>query len=170
VSIAETAVKEEQGWRLNKIQGTKFGPLKTEVLKTDKLIVPSLLEPEILETASVKHPERLSLMALYRTIEHRSKNELNAKTYELAFWRKIFQPGLIIIMVFIAVPFVFGPLRSSGMGYRIFTGILVAYVFHTFNSMFSPLAMVYQVPPIIAVLLPLMLFASVGFALLKRVK
>ncbi len=170
VSFAETAVREKNAWVLHNIKGTRFTPDKTEIIKSEHFKVPNLLEPEILETASVKHPERLSLAALYRTIQHRFKNELNASSYELAFWRKVFQPALIIIMVFIAVPFVFGPLRSSGMGYRIFAGILVAYLFHTINSMFAPLAMVYKIPVIISVIIPLILFSSVGFVLLKRVK
>lgn len=170
VSTAESAVKEKKRWRLNQIQGTRFDDNKTEVIQTDTQYVDNLLEPEILETAAVKHPERLSLMALWRTIQHRSKNELNANNYELAFWSKIFQPFLIIIMVFIAVPFVFGPLRSSSMGFRILAGIFVAYLFHTLNGMFAPLALVYQVPPLIAVLIPLMIFSGLGFFLIKKVK
>lgn len=172
VSIAETAVKEAAmgRWRLYNIQGTRFLPKKTEVMKSETEYVSSLLEPEILETAAAKHPERLSLFALWRTIQNRIQNELNAQNYELAFWSKICQPLLILIMVFIAVPFVFGPLRSASMGFRILAGILVAYLFHTLNGMMAPLAMVYQVPPLLAVLLPLMVFVAVGFILLKRVK
>lgn len=170
VSVAEKAVKEGDKWRLHHIQGTRFEGNRTEIIKENQEEVQSLLEPEILETATAKHPERLSLFALWRTIEHRSKNELNSKNYELAFWTKIFQPVLILIMVFLAVPFVFGPLRDASMGFRILAGIFVAYLFHTLNGMVAPLALVYQVPPILAVILPLALFSCVGFGLIKRVK
>lgn len=170
VSTAESATKEKNGWQLNHIQGTRFNNDHTEIIKIEKQKIPELLEPDILETATVKHPERLSLIALWRTIQHRSKNELNANNYELAFWSKIFQPLMILIMVLVAVPFVFGPLRSASMGLKILVGIGVAYLFHTINGMFAPLALVYQVPPLFAVLIPLMMFTMVGFVLLKRVK
>lgn len=170
VSFAETAYKEKKGWKLNNVCGTKFTHNRTEKFKIDSILVDNLFDAEILETASVKHPERLSLRALWRTIHQRAKNELNAQNYELAFWSKIFQPFLILIMVFIAVPFVFGPLRQATMGFKILAGILVAYLFHTLNGMFAPLMLVYHVPPFLAVLLPLFAFGGLGFGLLKRVK
>lgn len=172
VSIAERAVKEKDGWHLSNIRGTKFldNNQKTEIVQLKEQILPSLLESEVLETARMKHPERLPLTSLWRIINNRVKNELNANTYSLAFWNKIFQPFLIILMVVLAVPFVFGPLRSVSMGFRIMAGIGVAYLFHTINAMFAPLAMVYQVPPFLAVLLPLLFFAGIGYWLLMRVK
>lgn len=170
VSVAEQATKEKDGWHLTNITGTKFLDHKTEVIQIKEQILPTLLEPEVLETAKMKHPERLPLTSLWRIIHHRMKNELNANVYALAFWSKIFQPFLIILMVVLAVPFVFGPLRSVSMGFRIVAGIGVAYLFHTINAMFAPLAMVYQVPPFLAVLLPLLLFAGLGYVLLIRVR
>ncbi len=170
VSYATSAVKQKEGWRLNQVESTRFNKNQTKTIKAESILLPTLFETEILETATVKHPERLSLRALWLTIHQRAKNELNTQNYELAFWAKIFQPILILIMVFIAVPFVFGPLRSATMGFKILAGILVAYLFHTLNGMFAPLALVYQVPPFFAVLLPLLLFSAVGWGLLKRVK
>lgn len=170
VSVAQTATKIAEGWRLDDIKGTRFLKKKTEVIQDKTQVIPQLIDTQILETATVKHPERLSLSALWHTIKERSKNELNAQAYELAFWNKIFQPVLIVLMVFLAVPFVFGPLRSVSMGFRILVGIFVAYGFHTINSVFAPLVMVYRVPPIVAVIIPFFIFACVGFYLLKRVR
>jgi len=169
VSFAETAVQEKKGWRLQAIQSTHFLGQKTQVLQIKEQVIENLLEPEILESAVMKHPERLSLLALSRIIQHRAQNELHTSAYELAFWRKVFQPFLIILMVVLAVPFVFGPLRSSSMGFRGFIGILMAYLFHTLNGVVVPVAVVYQVPPILAVLSPLVVFAAIGYWLLKRV-
>jgi lipopolysaccharide export system permease protein len=169
VSFAESAIKEESGWRLFNIKSTQFIENKTQVLQLKEQLIKTLLDPEILETATMKHPERLSLAALWRVIKHRSKNELNSNMYELAFWTKVFQPFLILLMVILAVPFVFGPLRSVSMGFRIVAGIIVAYSFHTLNGLMGPLALVYQAPPIIAILAPISIFAGLGYWLLRRV-
>lgn len=171
VTVAKTAIKQPDGaWQLNDIRGTRFFANHTEIIQEKTQQVAHLLETEILETAAVKHPEKLSLIALWRTIQHRSKNELNVQSYELAFWNKVFQPLLILLMVFLAMPFIFGPLRETSMGLRILVGIFVVYLFHTLNGLFAPLAMVYQAPPLLAVLTPLFLFASIGYFFVRKVK
>lgn len=167
---AETAIKEGKSWRLLRVQGTEFQANKTRTFHQKEQIVPTLLEPEILETTMVKHPERLSIPTLWRTIQHRVKNELSAQNYEVALWSKVLQPLVIIMMVVLAVPFVFGPLRSGSQGLRVVVGIFVAFLFHTLNGLFSPLAIVYQFPPVLAVLLPIVLFSGVGIWLLRRVR
>jgi len=166
--FANKAVPDEDQWRLEQVKGTAFSEKGTQVFQEETQIIPHLLEPEILQTAAVKHPERLSLLALWRTIHHRLKNELNAENYELAFWSKIFQPIVILMMVFLAVPFVFGPLRSVSVGSKALVGIFVAFTFHTLNNLFAPLAIVYQLPPILAVLLPIVVFSGLGFWMLRR--
>jgi lipopolysaccharide export system permease protein len=167
---AETAIKEGSSWRLQRVQGTEFQGNKTQTFHRAEQRVSTLLEPEILETTMVKHPERLSIPTLWRTIQHRVKNELSAQNYEVALWSKLLQPLVIIMMVVLAVPFVFGPLRSGSQGLRVVVGIFVAFLFHTLNGLFSPLAIVYQFPPVLAVLLPIMLFSGVGIWLLRRVR
>jgi lipopolysaccharide export system permease protein len=166
--VAEPQGKEQ--WLLKNIRGTAFLKNKTEVIQKTEMTLPFLLEPELLETATVKHPERLSLPALWRTIQHRSNNDLNADAYELAFWSKVMQPLVILLMVFLAVPFVFGPLRSVSMGFRVIIGIFVAFIFHTINGLFAPLALVYQLPPLLAVILPIIAFGLFGLWMLRRVK
>jgi len=169
-TFAQKAALIGETWHLSGVQGTRFLGDQTQSFNKETQTLKNLLEPEILETAMVKHPERLSLRALLRTIQHRSKNALTTQNYELAFWTKILQPVVIMMMVFLAIPFVFGPLRTGSQGRRIVVGILVAFLFHTLNNLFAPLAVVYQFPPIIAVLLPIIAFSGVGMWMLRRTK
>ncbi|MBP6103980.1 MAG: LPS export ABC transporter permease LptG [Gammaproteobacteria bacterium] len=168
--FAERATLVGKVWKLYDVRGTRFlqGKIHTFEAPTQTLL--HLVEPEILETATIKHPERLSLPALWRAMHYRSKHQLDVQNYTLAFWTKIFQPFVIIMMVFLGLSFVFGPLRSVSMGSRLVCGILVAFSFHTLNHLIAPLAIVYQVPPVLAVLLPIMVFAGFGAWMLYRVK
>jgi lipopolysaccharide export system permease protein len=168
--FAKSATPVGKEWQLNQISGTRFLGNKTSVFQEESTRVPYLLDAEVLETAMIKHPERLSFPALWRAIEYRVKNKLNTQNYELAFWTKAFQPLVILMMIFLAVPFVFGPLRSKSMGSKVVVGILTAFSFHTLNHLFSPLAIVYQLPPLLAVLLPIILFSGVGIWLLRRIR
>lgn len=157
-------------WLLTGIKATRFLKDKTETFKKESELLPSLVEAEILETAKIKHPERLSIWTLWRAITHRSRHQLNTQVYVLAFWAKIFQPLVIMMMIFLGASFVFGPLRSVSMGSRLVVGILVGFLFHTLNHVFSPIAVMYSLQPILAVLCPLLLFGGVGCWLLWRVR
>lgn len=167
---AQSAKRSGDAWQLNHVQGTKFLADKTEVFKAISLNIPQVVETEILEAAMVKHPERLSLIVLWRTIEYRTQNELNTQVYKMALWTKLLQPVVILMMVLLAIPFTFGPLRSVSMGFRVVAGILVAFSFHTLNNFLVPLAVVYQFPPFLAVLLPILIFGMGWVWLMKKVK
>jgi lipopolysaccharide export system permease protein len=166
---AERAVPMGSRWQLQEVRGTRFFVKNTHNFKEATQWVSHLLDPELLETAVSRHPEYLSLPTLWRTIEHRAQNELNTQNYQLAFWTKLVQPLVILMMVFLAVPFVFGPLRSGSQSLRIVMGILVAFLFHTLNHLFAPLAIVYQFSAPVAVLLPILIFTGVGFLILRRI-
>ena len=143
---------------------------ETQTIQEDKRIIDNLLDKDILETTGIKHLERLSLQNLYKAIKTRKQNDLSSLDYELAFWAKIMQPIIILILAFIAVPFVFGPLRSSSIGLKILTGAIVGFSFHTLNTIFAPLTVVINMPPFIAAVLPSIIFLCFGMFMMNRVK
>jgi lipopolysaccharide export system permease protein len=71
-------------------------------------------------------------------------------------------------MIILAVPFVFGPLRSVTMGLRMVIGIVLGFCFYILNQFVGPISIVYQIPPIIAAFFPTFLFALIGVFLVRR--
>jgi lipopolysaccharide export system permease protein len=61
----------------------------------------------------------------------------------------------------LGISFVFGPLRDSTMGFRIFIGVVFGISFRIFQDMLGPLSVVFQFPPLLAVLVPI-LFCVLG--------
>jgi len=167
VSFASHATRIGKEWQLNNIETTDFleNNLKTTSVASQSF--QGLPSPEILETLGSKHPERLSLITLWRSIRHSSENALSTQTYELAFWSKLMQPIMILVMVFLAIPFVFGPLRSGGAGLRMIVGSLMGFAVHLCNT-FAPLTVAYHMPPVVAAALPALLFAALGLGLMRR--
>jgi lipopolysaccharide export system permease protein len=94
----------------------------------------------------------------------------NADTsvYELAYWRKVLQPLVIIGLVLIGISFVFGPLRDSTMGLRIFVGVVIGISFKIIQDMLGPFSIVFGFPAVLAVLMPVLLCMGVGLYLLRR--
>ncbi len=170
VSHADSAIKQKTGWLIQDLHGTKFSADKTEIINTEQAQIPELLDTEILHASAVKHLERLTLRNLWRVIKGRVAQELNATEYERAFWLKISQPFAALVMVFLAVPFAFGPLRSASVGLKILVGVLVGFAFHTLNSIFGPLTAVIGLSPMLAAMIPSLVFSGFGYWMVSRVR
>lgn len=167
---AESAEKQEDGWNLENIQGTQFINEATNVIKKSEEKIDELLDSEILEASSVKHLERLTLTNLWHVIKMRSKQELNSTEYQHAFWSKVMQPLAGLVMIFLAIPFAFGSLRSASLGFKFLIGIILGFSFHTVNLIFGPLTEIIKMPPVLAAMIPTTIFLCLGVYLLSRVK
>ncbi|MFI4937707.1 MAG: LPS export ABC transporter permease LptG [Candidatus Berkiellales bacterium] len=167
-SYARSAHYVNDHWVLRDIKETVFEPGKTQshhIAKSDWI---SSIDPSMVNLVAVKDLAELSLVELWQTIRYRQANGLNAKDYQLEFWQKICRPFATLVMMFLAIPFIFGPLRSATMGLRMLVAVLVGFVFYTVNQLFGPLTLVYAIPPIVGAVLPTGLFFIVGLVLLKR--
>ena len=94
--------------------------------------------------------------------------KLNNDNYWLAFWSKLFKPLATMALVLMAISFIFGPLRSVTLGQRVFIGVLVGFAFQISQDLLSPASLVFGFSPLIAVLLPSVCCAGIGFFLLHR--
>ena len=74
------------------------------------------------------------------------------------------------IMTFLAIPFVFGSVRTVGIGQRILTGSLVGIGFYLFNQTFSQIGLVYNFNPVLSALLPISLFFLLSLVLVRKVR
>lgn len=71
--------------------------------------------PEMIEVVAVK-PASLSVQGLVNYIRYLKENGLSSDRYYLALWNKLVLPVTTLVMVFLSIPFIFGPLRSVGWG------------------------------------------------------
>lgn len=115
-----------------------------------------------------RDPEDLSLLDLYRHIEYLKEEELNSGTFEIALWSRVTTPAAVIGLVLVAVGFVLGPLRETGMGTRLTAGIGAGVFFGYLQQTMGPLALLYSLPPILGVFTPILLMWGAGFMLLRR--
>ncbi len=165
---AEFATFQDDGrWLLEGVRQSEFDT-HIRVSLQERLVWNTLLEPTVLDVIRVK-PHMLPAWDLWRYITFLKQNGQDAATYAVAFWNKLMSPLVTLVMLFLSIPFVFGPLRSVGIGQRIFTGAIIGIVFYLLNKTFSYMAVVYGIPPIVATAFPTLLFFSAGFWLLRRI-
>lgn len=163
-------IKYTQGvWIAQNVVQTKLYANHTQVESRVNLVWDIPLQPTIL-SISGSEPDEMTLEQLYRYIRMQQKSHQTALNYQLAFWQRIIQPITTVVMMMLAIPFIFGPLRSSAMGSKLLTGATVGFGFHMINRFLGSMSQVYQLPPELAALLPTCLFSLVGLYLMKRVK
>jgi lipopolysaccharide export system permease protein len=154
-------------WLLEDVVRTRLSPQETEREKQETFLWETELTPDVLSVLIVK-PEYLSISGLYTYGTYLNSQDLNADVYWLAFWKKVLQPVATSVLVLVAISFVFGPLRSVTMGFRVFTGIVVGLLFKYMQDLLGPMSTVFGFNPIIATLVPILLSAVLGAILIRR--
>ena len=167
VTYAKAAQYHDDYWVLENIQRSKLtkNSVTSERLPQAKLNIS--LNRDLLRITQVT-PEQMSLMQLKSYISYRKSNRLRASNYELAFWRRLFQPVATALMIFLAIPFIFGPLRSVTMGLRFVSGVMMGFIFYILNQFFGPISLVYQLPPVLAAILPTLFVAIIAGFMLRK--
>jgi len=166
-SFSERAVFQGDHWLLENVAVTRMEGEQTVREAHETLRWDTGLSPDVLSVLIVK-PENLSMSGLYTYATYLGEQGLTAAQYWLAFWKKALMPLGTAVMVLVAISFVFGPLRSVTMGFRVFTGLLVGLLFKYMQDLLGPMSMVYGFNPMIAVLAPIAINAVVGAVLMRR--
>ncbi|SDT91818.1 LPS export ABC transporter permease LptG [Halopseudomonas salegens] len=167
-SFARRATVQTEGWRLEEVESTLFqADGRTEAVVSEEQVWALELTPELLRVV-VLDPDVLPISGLWQYQRYLAEQGLNNSLYWLSFWKRLFQPLATIALVFVAISFVFGPLRSVTLGQRVFTGVLVGFSFQILQDLLGPSSLVFGFSPLIAVLLPIIGLLLMGAWLMRR--
>lgn len=158
-----------QGWTIYEVQQTEFLNDQTKAQTLASLAWDVPIKPQILRISSID-PDEMTLVQLNRYIREQRANHQNLHKYQFAFLQRLVQPFTTMVMMILAIPFIFGPLRSSTMGSKLLVGAAVGFGFHILNRFFGPLSTVFQLPAELAALGPTLIFALLGVYLMRRVR
>lgn len=166
-SFAKRGIYLGDHWQLENVTTTKLSENGTSQVTQRSMRWESGLSPDVLSVLIVD-PEDLSISGLYTYASYLGEQDLNAANYWLAFWKKVLMPLGTAVMVMVAISFIFGPLRSVTMGFRVFTGLIVGLLFKYMQDLLGPMSVVFGFNPVIAILLPIAINAVVGVVLMRR--
>jgi lipopolysaccharide export system permease protein len=168
VSAAGADYKKDH-WELQRVTLETIAPGGLKRSYSETMQWQSLLNPEVVNVVSVT-PENLSVWRLRGYIDYLNENQLDASRYKLTFWTKVASPLTIAVMIVLAVPFVFGSLRDTGMGKRVVIGFMLGLGFYLFNTLSGQIGLVYHLPPFLAALLPTLLVMAASVFMLYRTR
>ena len=159
---------KEKYWLLEDVVITDINQETTEIRKLASWRWDTSLAPDLLNEESRVQPDQMSIGELGAKIKYMKAQGLNTGQYQLGYWSKVLQPLATIALVFVAISFVFGPLREVTMGMRIVTGLVFGVLFKFVQGLLGPASMVFGFEPIIAVLLPILGCFLLGYILFRR--
>jgi len=170
VATASTAsVQPDGSWKLARYASTRFGGalIESEHLATRDFT--STVGGDFLRD-TVARPGDLDTRALWALIRHLKDNGLDAKSQEFAFWSRIARTTAILFASLLAVPFVFGNLRSAGSGARLLIGVLIGMSFFLLQRLLESGAVVFDANPVALAWFPTALLAVVSTGLIARTR
>ncbi|TDN44565.1 LPS export ABC transporter permease LptG [Haemophilus haemolyticus] len=159
--------ENESKWTLRQVNHSMIS--KDEIKTSNRLSEKweTNLTPDKLGAVSLR-PTSLSISGLYNYISFLRETGQDVSRFELTFWRKIFQPVSVGVMMLLALSFIFGSLRSVTAGARIVTGICFGFLFYVVNEIFGQMSVVYNIPAVFGALMPSLLFIVMIWWLLSR--
>lgn len=169
VTHADSGVDQQGGWVFNHVVQTSFTDTITSRAEFPNYQWPLKFNPNLINTTHVDSDQK-SLVELRSDIKQLLQGGFAATDYQFAFWQRVFAPLATLVIILLAIPFVFGPLRSTTMGLRMLLGVMVGFGFHILNQFVGPMSVVYQFPPLLAAMLPPLIFTIIGGILLFKVR
>ncbi|CDH43236.1 MAG: LPS export ABC transporter permease LptG [Candidatus Competibacteraceae bacterium] len=169
LTAAQGARYVEGHWLLEEVNRSSLNGDEVQTEHLAQLSVVSAISPQILDVLAA-NPDELSIRDLRIYVTYLEGNGLDAQNYRLALWRKLLAPLAYMAMLVVAMPFVFGPSRSSGAGQRIVIGLLLGLLFFLFNYLLGNVVLLYGLPPLVGAGLPTLLFLGAGGYALRRLR
>lgn len=162
-------IENDNTWMLSNYRESK---IETDHVVPSTQVTAALatrLSPEFLGLASVE-PDALSGSGLSSYIDHLKENDQDSRSFEAAYWARIARTVAVSIIVVLAVPFAFGPMRSTGTGVRTVMGILMGVAFFFVAKMLESSGDLFSLSPLAVAWTPTVLLAVITSIAVARVR
>ena len=154
-------------WRLHDVAIKEFGDARIQNRSLERMVWRPFLSVEQMETLT-RPPESLSPQELYHYIAYLKNAGQQYDEISLAFWRK-FGAGLIMLaMLLISVPFVFGSIRT-GIGSRLALAGITGICVYLLDQIFSNAGLLLNLHHALVALTPGIALMFIGMLWLQRV-
>lgn len=162
-------IEADNRWRLS--------DYRESIIESDRIVpqrqasaeLATNLSAEFLGLASVR-PDSMPIRGLYNYVQHLKRNGLDARIPETALWARVARTVAVAIIVVLAVPFAFGPMRSTGTGARTVVGIMIGVAFFMMTKMLESGGALFDVPPILVAWAPTLLLTLITSVAVARVR
>lgn len=156
-------------WVLSNYAETSFEEAGVTVRSEPESSEAYRLNPDLLELSVVRE-DLLDTPSLIRYIDYLEGNGLDAHRYLVAYWSRVASVVSVIVTTLLAVPFVFGSLRSAGASARLVVGLVIGLTYYVAGEVLTSGGEVYGLPPLVIAWAPtafLMLITAFAFSRIR---
>jgi lipopolysaccharide export system permease protein len=162
-------IASDNTWQLSNYRETRIEADRVVPSSQVSATLATHLSPEFLGLATID-PQFLSVSGLSAYIDHLRENALDSRDYETAFWARIARTIAVAVIVVLAVPFAFGPMRSTNTGARTVIGVIMGVTFFLFAKMTESSGEVFNLSPFLVAWAPTALLALITSIAVARVR
>lgn len=171
IARADTAEPGGEGeWLLTNYAETRFLGDEGVVVSRERVARQRTdLSSDLLALSSVRE-DLLDTPALRRYIAYLDANDLESSSYRIAYWTRIANMVSVVLMTVLALPFVFGGLRSAGKGARLLAGLVIGLGYYVATQMMRSSGEVFDLDPLVVAWAPsglLLLITAIAFLRLR---
>ena len=156
-------------WQLEGIKQTEVNSKQIFADTFEKAEWKSNIDPDLLDIVVVD-PENLSLIDLATYIKFLKGNNQKSHKFELAFWGRLINPFITLVMLLVSVPFVIGVHRGVSIGARMVLGVFIGLSFNILDNIVGRVGLVYDLNPAIMAILPSTLVLSAALYAISRLR
>jgi lipopolysaccharide export system permease protein len=167
ITRAQSATHDGKGWKLEQVASVEFTDQGASATRTESADWSTEVRPELLDSA-VTRPKYLSARSLWDYLQYLEENGLDDTAYLAVLWEKALFPFTVLALVLAGMPFVFGQARSQNTGVRLFFGMTLGGIFMIVSRALQKLGAVYEFPPLLMLLIPILVLVLVAIAILRR--
>lgn len=154
-------------WKLSNVTVRTFTKGKIFSTSADSVTWKSFLNPEDIATLT-KPPESLSPTELFRHVGFLRATGQEVDSYAMAFWRKIGSAIMTIAMLLIAIPFIFGSIRT-GLGNKLTLSAIIGIVVYLLDQIIANVGLLLNLNPAFVALFPGIVMILLANLWLRRI-
>jgi len=156
-----------QQWKLDGIKQSGISIEQMTVNHQNEQIWQSAVAPDLLDIVVVDSHD-LSMYDLAMYIDFLKDNHQKSHEFELAFWGRVVNPLVVLVMLLVSAPFVIGVKRGINVGARMMIGVVIGMGFNIIDKIVGHIGLIYDLnPPLMAVTPSLTVLVLALFALKK---
>lgn len=156
-------------WQLSHARDITFHATHLAETNFETLAINLPIEPEYVALQAFDAAD-LPPSQLWKYATYLAANSQPSGHYWLAFWKKVLLPVTVFAVVLLGASFTFGPLRSVPAGTRVFHGVVIALSVKFVQDLLGPSALLWGFNPVLAVLIPAVFCAVLGFWFIYRAR
>jgi lipopolysaccharide export system permease protein len=166
---ARISVADPGRWRLHDVAASRFADDRVAGDTTGEVSMHTTVNPAFLALAATD-PQLLTLRGLASYIAHLRRNNLDTSVYAIGYWSRIARLFALVVVTLLALPFVFGPLRTTGAGTRTVIGVLLGVGFFLITRTVENAGHLFDLNPVLVGWLPTAVVTLCTFVAILRTR